>query len=69
MSISIACGSDLPVERSSSTALSRHAVSLWFSGITGNSLLILSPRIGDSNMDSRARIQLILPRTVFISPL
>ena len=64
-----ACGSDRPVDTSSSSALSNPAVSLAPSRMIGLSLAMSSPKSGDENSASRARIQFWLPRIVLISPL
>ena len=67
--IRIACGSDRPVIVRNSSTLSNMAVSLPPSRITGSTFFRSSPSSSLSSSPSRARIQLMLPRSVLISPL
>ena len=69
ISIIIAWGSDRPVARRSSTALSSVAVSLCGPATTGTSFATSSPNSGEENIAWRAAIQLMFPRSVLISPL
>ena len=46
-----------------------HAVSLWPGQMMGNSLSRSSPNSGEAMAFWRATIQLMLPRSVLISPL
>ena len=64
-----ACGSDRPASTSSSSTLSKVAVSEPPARITGSSFSTSSPKSSEASCDSRARIQFRLPRTVLISPL
>ncbi len=64
-----ACGSERPASTSSSSVLSNIAESLPFGLTIGVMRLISSPKKSDSNSASRAFIQLMLPRSVLISPL
>ena len=65
----IACGSDRPVITRNSRTLSKVAVSLPPSRMTGRIFCKSSPSTADRSSPSRARIQLMLPRRVLISPL
>ena len=67
--IRTACGSVRPAITSSSSTLSKVAVSLPPGRITGRIFARSSPRTFDCSRPSRARIQLALPRSVLISPL
>ena len=67
--IIIACGSERPASTSSSSVLSNIAESLPFGLMIGRIFLMSSPNTSDSNSASRACIQLMLPRSVLISPL
>ena len=68
--MSIACGSERPLMIRNSSTLSKVAVSLPPSRITGSSCCRSpSANSGDESSPSRARIQLMLPRSVLISPL
>ena len=69
ISIIMEWGRDLPVARSSSRALSKLAVSLCPGVMMGSSFFTSLPKIGEENIDSLAAIQLMLPRSVLISPL
>ncbi len=64
-----ACGSERPASTSSSSTLSSVAVSEPPGRITGSTFCRSSPKSSDASCDSRARIQLTLPRSVLISPL
>jgi len=64
-----ACGSERPAITSSSRALSKTAESLPDSLITGRTLLSSSPSRGEERVVSLARIRLMFPRSVLISPL
>ncbi len=64
-----ACGSERPASTSSSSTLSKFAVSEPPGRTTGSTLARSSPKRSDASCDSRARIQLMFPRTVLISPL
>ena len=63
------CGSERPPSSRISSTLSKIAESLPFSFATGSSFWRSSPNSSESSCDSRARIQLTLPRSVLISPL
>ena len=65
----IACGSDRPASTSSSSTLSKVAESEPPGRTTGKTFARSSPNSSDASCDSRARIQLTLPRSVLISPL
>ena len=65
----IACGSDRPVITRNSSTLSKVAVSLPPSRMIGRIFCRSSPRRSDLSRPSRARIQLMLPVSVLISPL
>ena len=65
----IACGSERPFMTRNSSTLSKVAVSLSPSRVTGSTLRRSSPRASERHSASRARIQLMLPRSVLISPL
>ena len=65
----IACGSDRPASTSSSSTLSKVAESEPPGRTTGRTFARSSPNSSDASCDSRARIQLTLPRSVLISPL
>ena len=65
----IACGSERPASTSSSSTLSSVAESEPPSWTTGNTFTRSSPKSSEASWDSRARIQLMFPRTVLISPL
>ncbi len=65
----IACGSERPASTSSSSTLSNVAESEPPGRTTGSTLHRSSPKSSDASCDSRARIQLTLPRSVLISPL
>ncbi len=67
--IIIACGSERPASTISSSTLSNIEESLPFTLTIGASFFTSSPNSGDWNSASRARIQLMLPRSVLISPL
>ena len=67
--IIIACGSDRPASTSSSSTLSNVAESEPPGRTTGRILARSSPKSSDASCDSRALIQLTLPRSVLISPL
>ncbi len=67
--ISTACGSDRPDITSSSRTLSKIAVSLPPSRMIGRIFFRSWPRTSDRSSSSRAFIQLMLPRSVLISPL
>ena len=67
--IRIACGSDRPVMTRNSSTLSNVAVSLPPSRMTGRIFFRSSPSTSDWSSPSRARIQLMLPVSVLISPL
>ena len=69
MSIIMACSSERPDASSASSALSSVAVSLWAGVIMGVSAAVSSPRMSERRDFSRAAIQLMLPCSVFISPL
>ena len=69
ISIIIACSSERPDANSVSTALSSVAVSLWKGVTIGSSLPTSSPSVSERKFFSRAVIQLMLPWSVFISPL
>ncbi len=64
-----AWGSERPVMTRNSRTLSNVAVSLPPSRITGSTLFRSSPSTSDFSRPSRARIQLMLPVSVLISPL
>src|SRR5678810_721659 len=64
-----ACGMERPESTMSSSTLSNIEESEPFGFTIGGIFLMSSPNTGDSNSASRARIQLMLPRSVFISPL
>jgi hypothetical protein len=49
--------------------LSKVAESLWSGWTMGDIFFMSSPKSGDSRRLSRARIQLMFPRSVLISPL
>src|SRR3546814_4151490 len=61
-----AFASGYPPATSSSSALSRQAVSDWPCGMSGHILSRSGPRRSDSSVRRRAFIQLTLPRTVLI---
>ena len=65
----IACGSDRPASTSSSSTLSNVPESEPPGRTTGRILARSSPKSSDASCDSRALIQLTLPRSVLISPL
>ncbi len=65
----ITCGRLRPASVSSSTALSIIAESLPPGVMMGKSFLMSLPKSGEASTDWRACIQLILPRSVLISPL
>ena len=67
--IIIACGNERPARTSSSRQLSNMAESLPSVQTTGRIFLMSSPNNSDSNIAWRACIQLVLPRSVLISPL
>ena len=67
--ISMACGSDRPAITSSSSTLSKMALSLPPSRMIGRIFFRSSPSASDCSSASRAFIQLMLPRSVLISPL
>ena len=67
--IIIACGSERPARTRSSSVLSNIAESLPFGLTIGRIFFVSSPKRSDSNSASRACIQLMLPRSVLISPL
>src|SRR3972149_3458681 len=67
--IIMAWGSERPAITRSSSALSKIAESLPSSMITGLIFARSAPNSSDSIMDSRARIRLMFPRKVLISPL
>jgi hypothetical protein len=67
--ISTACGSDRPAMTRNSSTLSNVAVSLPPSRMTGSTFFRSSANRSDWSSPSRARIQLMLPRSVLISPL
>ena len=67
--IKIACGSERPVITRNSSTLSKIAVSLPPSRMIGRIFFKSSPKTSDASSPSRARIQLMLPRRVLISPL
>ncbi len=67
--IMMACGSERPVSTSISSTLSNMAESLPASSMMGRILRMSSPNSSEANMLSRACIQLMLPRSVLISPL
>ncbi len=67
--IRMACGSERPAMTSSSRTLSNVAVSLPPSRMIGRSFRKSAPNSGDCSRLSRACIQLMLPRSVLISPL
>ena len=64
-----ACGSVRPPSTSSSTTLSNVAESEPPGRMIGSTFGRSSPNSSDASCDSRARIQLTLPRSVLISPL
>jgi hypothetical protein len=64
-----ACGRLRPARCKSSRALSKEAESLWPGWMMGESFFMSSPKRRDSSRLSRARIQLMLPLSVLISPL
>jgi hypothetical protein len=65
----IACGSERPESTSSSSTLSSVAVSEPPGWTTGSTFRRSSPKSSEASCDSRAAIQLTLPRSVLISPL
>ena len=65
----IACGRLRPASTSSSSTLSKVAESLPPGRTIGRTFWRSSPKSSDASWDSRARIQLMLPRSVLISPL
>ena len=67
--IRIACGSERPVMTRNSSTLSKVAVSLPPSRMIGRIFSRSSPSTSDCSSASRAFIQLMLPRSVLISPL
>src|ERR1041384_378229 len=67
--IMTACGIERPESTMSSSTLSNIEESEPFGLTIGGIFLMSSPNSGDSNSASRARIQLMLPRSVLISPL
>ena len=67
--IIIACGSERPASTSSSSVLSNIAESLPLGSMIGCTFFMSSPKSSDSNRAPRACIQLMLPRSVLISPL
>src|SRR5215468_11071781 len=67
--IIIACASEYPPCTRNSSALSKQAVSDWPSYEIGHSLLMSSPKCSEDTDACRAAIQLLLPRSVLISPL
>ena len=67
--IIIACGSERPASTSSSSTLSKLAESDPPGRTTGSTFCRSSPKSSEASCDSRARIQLTLPRSVLISPL
>ena len=64
-----ACGIERPESTMSSSTLSNIEESEPFGFTMGGIFLMSSPNTGDWNSASRARIQLMLPRSVLISPL
>ena len=64
-----ACGIERPESTMSSSTLSNIEESEPFGLMMGVIFLMSSPNTGDWNSASRARIQLMLPRSVLISPL
>ena len=64
-----ACGIERPESTMSSSTLSNIEESEPFGLTMGGIFLMSSPNTGDWNSASRARIQLMLPRSVLISPL
>jgi hypothetical protein len=60
--IMTACEIGRPVWTSSSSALSNPAESLPAGAMIGKSFSMSSPKSGEANIDSRACIQLTLPR-------
>ena len=67
--IIIACGRLRPPSTISSSTLSNIELSEPLTLTIGASFLMSSPNSADSISASRARIQLMLPRSVLISPL
>ena len=67
--IRMACGSGRPAITSSSSTLSKIALSLPPSRTIGAIFFRSSPSRSDWSSASRAFIQLMLPRSVLISPL
>src|SRR4029453_6006360 len=67
--IMTACGIERPESTMSSSTLSNIEESEPFGFTMGGIFLVASPNSGDWNSASRARIQLMLPRSVLISPL
>ena len=67
--MSMAWSKSRPVINNNSRALSKLAVSLSPGVITGETFAMSPSNNGDSKRALRARIQLRLPRRVFISPL
>ena len=65
----MAWGSERPAMTSSSSALSKIAESLPPSTMTGLIFPMSAPKSSDAIVASRARIRLMLPRNVLISPL
>ena len=65
----IACGRLRPASTSSSRTLSNVAESLPPGRTTGSTFCRSSPNSSEASCDSRARIQLMFPRSVLISPL
>ncbi len=64
-----ACGSERPASTSSSSTLSSVAESEPPGRTIGSTFCRSSPNSSEASCDSRARIQLTLPRSVLISPL
>ncbi len=64
-----ACGIERPESTMSSSTLSNIEESEPFGLMMGVIFLMSSPNTGDWNSASRARIQLMFPRSVLISPL
>ena len=66
----MACGSERPVITRNSSTLSKVAVSLPPSRMTGRIFCeVVAEQRPTGSSASRARIQLMLPRSVLISPL
>ena len=65
----MACGIERPESTINSSTLSNIEESEPFGFTMGVIFLMSSPNTGDWNSASRARIQLMLPRRVLISPL